>query len=141
MTSQPPPVAHEPSESPGVGITFYRSDRELALNLRALGRVKSGEFVVVLGLGAGTRLVPGDVPANVRLIQTVAQLADIDTVLGALVPDPLHAVQLALAKRHPTDGLLLILPADWQGPVPEELVATAQRRAAVARSRVEPQAN
>jgi hypothetical protein len=80
MTARPPrapqpvltPVPVAAGEPFSVGVAFYRTDHELTFYLRALRQSGDKRLVVVLGLRDGGRVLPADLPTNVRLIQTAA---------------------------------------------------------------------
>lgn len=122
----PPPV--DAGEPLSVSTTYYRTDHELAFYLRAFRQFADTRWAVVLGLRAGGRVSPADMPPNVRLIMTTAGAdPDPDARIGWFVPDPLRAVVVGMTGLQPGEGLMLLFPADWSGPSPDDLVDDARR--------------
>lgn len=103
----------------GIGIAYYRSDKEFAFHLRALqrfSRFSHGRLVVVLGVRGRGRLPPDYQAPNVRLILTCDTVIAPKNVAGWVEPDPLRAVDVAITSLQPEESVMLLLPADWNGP-------------------------
>ncbi|HVK09806.1 MAG TPA: hypothetical protein VM597_13605 [Gemmataceae bacterium] len=133
MSARPPhavlmPTPVEAGHPHSVATATYRTDHELAFYLRALRHVATGRLVVVLGLRDGNRVDPEDMPAGTRLIQTAHESGlDPDDGVGWFVPDPVRAVVVALTGLRSDEGVIVLLPDDWQGSPAEELVEKARR--------------
>jgi len=122
------PTLVDAGEPFSVGFAYYRTDHELTFYLRALRRVSDKRLVVVLGLREGGRVLPADMPMDVRLILTAEENSiDPSEVVGWFVPDPWRAVLVGMTGRQPDDGLILLFPDDWKGPSPDALVDKARR--------------
>lgn len=134
MTARPPqvspaalaPTVLDAGEPFSVATTYYRTDHELSFYLRAFRNVAHTRWVVVLALRDGGRVSPADLPNNVRLILTAEKDTNPNDV-GWFVPDPVRAVVVGMTGARPDEGLILLFPADWRGPSPDELVEKARR--------------
>lgn len=133
MTARPPqavlmPPPAVPGDAVGVGTAYYRTDHELTFYLRAFRQVRDARWVVVVALRPGRVIPPDDHSPNTRLILTArAGAAAAAQSVGWFEPDPLRAVVLGMTGLRDDEGLMLLFPADWDGPSPDELVETARR--------------
>jgi hypothetical protein len=109
-----------------VSTLHYHTEHELAYFLRGFRKVGHTRWVVVAGL-SGARVAPEDLPPNARVIFTTASSSDPQPAIGWFAPDPLQAVVLGMTGLQPGEGLMLLFPADWAGPSPDDLIDAARR--------------
>jgi len=123
----PPPA--DIGEPFSVGIAHYRTDEELAFHLRALRQFSNGRLVVVLGVrGTGCLMSPDYKATTARLILTSDAFAVAPELIpGSFEPDPFRAVVVAMTSLGHGECLILLFPADWEGPSPEFLIDQGRR--------------
>ncbi|MBY0460498.1 MAG: hypothetical protein K2V38_24550 [Gemmataceae bacterium] len=101
----------------------FRDADELALLLRGL-RHPSGRLSVVIGLSGDEPFAPADDLSVWRMVVTAdAFAAGAGPSGGWFEPDPATAVVTAMSGLEAGDALVLLLPADWTGDAPDELLA------------------
>lgn len=111
----------------GIEVVFYHTPADLADCLHT-PRVGGGKLVVVFAARGEGRLPPALAALPDRLIHTTdVAVAGTDLLTGWFEPDPKRAVVAAMSGLRTGDTLLLLLPADWDGPAAEELIDHARR--------------
>lgn len=126
MTMAPPP-RRPPTIVPVEGVAFarYRSADELAAHIGALHRVTRGRLSVVLAYTGARPQVPSQVGAHRVIVTGPARAGEV--VPGWHEPDTFRATLTALTGLEPGDVVLMLFPADWTDPAPEQLVDRARR--------------
>lgn len=120
-----PPSPHR--QRFGIEIGYYHAGSKVVDCLSAF-RPGEGRLVAVIGVRSGIEL-PGDaavIPDRLILTSDTAETLPSVTP-GCLDTDPYRAVTMAISGLQDTDTLLILVPADWEGPAPELLIDTARR--------------